>query len=125
MKQLVIFFIFLLSACEPYEEKQQGRNAYKCYGETPCKVCSSCNYCKYCNSGGNCGICENEKRKNEDGEKNADGQFDGSGNNEVRSHSRAARSSGFGRCQAITKKGTQCKRNARSNGYCYQHAVKE
>lgn len=25
------------------------------------------------------------------------------------------------RCQAITKKGTQCKRNARSGGYCWQH----
>jgi TolA-binding protein len=26
-----------------------------------------------------------------------------------------------GRCQAITKKGTLCKRKARSNGYCWQH----
>lgn len=26
-----------------------------------------------------------------------------------------------GRCQAITKKGTPCKRKARSNGYCWQH----
>jgi hypothetical protein len=25
------------------------------------------------------------------------------------------------RCQAITKKGTQCKRNAKSRGYCWQH----
>jgi Family of unknown function (DUF5763) len=25
------------------------------------------------------------------------------------------------RCQAITKKGTQCKRTARSGGYCWQH----
>src|SRR5690349_24025223 len=25
------------------------------------------------------------------------------------------------RCQAITKKGTQCKRKARTNGYCWQH----
>ena len=25
------------------------------------------------------------------------------------------------RCQAITKKGTQCKRAAKSNGYCWQH----
>jgi hypothetical protein len=25
------------------------------------------------------------------------------------------------RCQAITKKGTQCKRSARSGGYCWQH----
>jgi len=24
-------------------------------------------------------------------------------------------------CQALTKKGTQCKRNARSGGYCWQH----
>jgi len=26
-----------------------------------------------------------------------------------------------GRCQAITKKGTQCKRRARNNSYCWQH----
>lgn len=26
-----------------------------------------------------------------------------------------------GRCQAITKKGTQCSRKARSGGYCWQH----
>ncbi|HEX7903852.1 MAG TPA: DUF5763 domain-containing protein [Chitinophagaceae bacterium] len=25
------------------------------------------------------------------------------------------------RCQAITKKGTQCKRAAEDNGYCWQH----
>lgn len=27
----------------------------------------------------------------------------------------------FGRCHATTQKGTQCSRNAKSNGYCYQH----
>src|SRR5690348_1674307 len=26
-----------------------------------------------------------------------------------------------GRCNAITKKGTQCSRNAKSGGYCWQH----
>jgi hypothetical protein len=26
-----------------------------------------------------------------------------------------------GRCQAITKKGSQCKRKAKANGYCWQH----
>ncbi len=26
-----------------------------------------------------------------------------------------------GRCQGITKKGAQCKRKAKSNGYCWQH----
>lgn len=25
------------------------------------------------------------------------------------------------RCQGITKKGAQCKRKAKSNGYCWQH----
>lgn len=25
------------------------------------------------------------------------------------------------RCQAITKKGSQCKRKAKNNGYCWQH----
>ena len=27
----------------------------------------------------------------------------------------------FGRCRATTQKGTQRSRNAKSNGYCYQH----
>jgi hypothetical protein len=27
----------------------------------------------------------------------------------------------FGRCRATTQKGTQCSRNAKSNGFCYQH----
>jgi len=27
----------------------------------------------------------------------------------------------YGRCRATTQKGTQCSRNAKSNGYCYQH----
>ena len=27
----------------------------------------------------------------------------------------------FGRCRATTQKGTQCSRNGKSNGYCYQH----
>lgn len=26
-----------------------------------------------------------------------------------------------GRCQAITKKGTQCKRKAKNNSHCWQH----
>lgn len=29
-----------------------------------------------------------------------------------------------GRCQAITKKGNQCKRKPKSNGYCWQHGGK-
>jgi len=28
---------------------------------------------------------------------------------------------GTGRCQAMTKKGTQCKRKGKNNGYCWQH----
>jgi hypothetical protein len=28
---------------------------------------------------------------------------------------------GSNRCQALTKKGTQCKRKAKGNGYCWQH----
>ncbi len=31
------------------------------------------------------------------------------------------RSQASWRCQATTKKGTQCKRSARSNSYCWQH----
>ncbi len=30
-------------------------------------------------------------------------------------------SSSYGRCGATTKKGTQCSRSAKSNGYCWQH----
>ena len=28
---------------------------------------------------------------------------------------------GSNRCQAFTKKGTQCRRKAKNNGYCWQH----
>jgi len=30
-------------------------------------------------------------------------------------------STSYGRCGATTKKGTQCSRSAKSNGYCWQH----
>lgn len=38
----------------------------------------------------------------------------------VKQHS-ASSYSYSGRCMATTKKGSQCKRSARSNGYCWQH----
>lgn len=39
--------------------------------------------------------------------------------NSTRSSGTSSYSSG--RCQATTKKGTQCKRSSRSGGYCWQH----
>lgn len=44
-----------------------------------------------------------------------------SGNSDSRRRSSQSSSSYSGRCQATTKKGTQCKRTSRSGGYCWQH----
>src|SRR5258705_10047388 len=73
-----------------------------CYGNTPCNACTSCNYCKWCKAGGTCGICASQKKS--------------------KSNTYKAPLKTSGRCQAITKKGTQCSRSARSNGYCWQHS---
>jgi hypothetical protein len=36
-------------------------------------------------------------------------------------NSKSTKNYSKGRCMAITKKGTQCSRTARSKGYCWQH----
>ena len=72
-----------------------------CYGNTPCKACTSCNYCKHCTAGGTCGICTDLKKS------------------KPKSYKAPATTSG--RCKATTKKGTQCSRSSRSGGYCWQH----
>ena len=82
-----------------------NENAHKnvtvatCYGKTPCNACSNCSQCKHCNSGGTCGKCASKK------------EIDQS----------KAPASVTTQCKAITKKGTRCKRNAGSGGYCWQH----
>ena len=72
-----------------------------CYGNTPCNACTSCNYCKWCNAGGTCGICASQKKS------------------KPKTYKSPAKT--LGRCKALTKKGTQCSRSARSQGYCWQH----
>ena len=42
-------------------------------------------------------------------------------NTEVEGYSNKSTVSEDGHCQGITKKGTQCKRKAKNNGYCWQH----
>ncbi len=69
----------------------------RCTGASPCKACSNCKYCNWCNSGGTCSICTPSSKK-------------------TVTQKRASQ------CQAITKKGTQCSRAAKSGSdYCWQH----
>lgn len=42
-------------------------------------------------------------------------------NTEVEGYYNKSTVSENGHCQGITKKGTQCKRKAKTNGYCWQH----
>lgn len=76
----------------------------KCYGNTPCGACTSCNYCAHCNAGGTCGVCKPAKKKEK--------------------QDTVAKTPVTLQCKAITKKGTRCSRNARNNGYCWQHGGK-
>jgi DNA recombination protein RmuC len=91
-----------ISSCKDQTKPLQPENTNirRCYGLTPCKACTTCNYCKWCNAGGTCGICVNKTDT-------------------------VARTvitfAGKERCQAITKKGTQCSRSVKSGDYCWQH----
>lgn len=46
------------------------------------------------------------------------GGFNNGNNSSISSYSIPPQSV---RCRAMTKKGTQCKRKAKNNGYCWQH----
>ncbi len=71
----------------------------RCVGSSPCKACSNCSSCNWCNSGGTCGICGSRKPET----------------------SRTTQKRAL-QCQAITKKGKQCSRTAKSGQkYCWQH----
>lgn len=71
--------------------------AARCTGADPCKACSNCSSCAHCNAGGSCGVCKTRPAP--------------SATDQVKQ-----------RCQATTKKGTQCKRSARAgSSYCWQH----
>ncbi len=102
MNQFITFVLLsIFIGSGPVKNKDLTRRELTpatCYGYTPCNACKTCNYCRYCNSGGTCGICAPYKKK--------------------KTSSEPAIPT---RCKAITKKGTRCKRAARSNGYCWQH----
>ncbi|MFD2288226.1 hypothetical protein GJU39_15990 [Pedobacter petrophilus] len=79
-----------------------------CYGNSPCSACSNCSHCKHCGAGGSCGVCstKNVKKIN---------TFSGSITTKIKT------AHYVGRCKAITKKGSQCKRSGDGEGYCWQH----
>ena len=72
----------------------------KCTGSINCSACSTCELCKYCVNGRTCGKCNFVKAK-------------------VYNTTKSERQKI--QCEAITKKGTQCSRNAVSNNLCTQH----
>lgn len=79
-----------------------------CYGYNPCTACSNCSKCKNCGAGGSCGVCAvNSVRKIN--------TFSGNGTTKTKT------ANYVGRCKAITKKGSQCKRSGNGAGYCWQH----
>ena len=111
MKPLILFLIIsypLLSFNTNHTDKDYLKNISisKCTGSTPCNACSNCSGCKYCSSGGTCGVCEKKPTYSKplsSSEKKTSTEYSS------------------GQCQAVTKKGTQCSRKAKSNGYCWQH----
>ena len=80
-----------------------------CRGEAGCTACSNCQYCKHCKAGGTCGVCSR-------------GATRPAAASSSSTAPKPATKVAAGRCQATTKKGTQCSRNAQSGrDYCYQH----
>jgi hypothetical protein len=96
----LLFFLLLSLPILTYSvdptccSKKSGK---KCTGSASCTACTNCSGCKYCNAGGTCGVCSSGKPA------------------PVKAKAQSTQ------CQAITKKGTQCSRAARSGGYCWQH----
>lgn len=75
----------------------------RCSRDAYCTACKNCSGCSWCTAGGTCGVCDAEKKSYKSSPK------------------KSSTTSAYSQCQAITKKGTQCSRKARSGGYCYQH----
>lgn len=79
-----------------------------CYGYNPCTACSNCSKCKNCGAGGSCGVCAAKSVRKIN-------SFSGNGTTKTKTANYT------GRCKAITKKGSQCKRSGSGEGYCWQH----
>ena len=79
--------------------------AGRCTGSAYCTACSNCSACKWCSAGGTCGVCDTRFKKKK----------------KTLYQQPVPSTSGHGKCNAVTKKGAQCSRNAKSNGYCWQH----
>ena len=110
MTQIYTFIISLLLLVSGTHPSKPAEPVYlKCYGYSPCAACTSCNYCAYCNSGGSCGVCRSAKQTLV--------KKDTAKTKPIYTPKQSYSS----QCRAITKKGTRCSRNARSNGYCWQH----
>lgn len=107
---IAAFSIALVFACIQNSDNSDSkfasptlkREIATCYGNTPCNACSNCSMCKHCKAGGTCGVCAPSKK-------------------EKTKPYKAPSPTSSGRCQATTQKGTQCSRNSRSGGYCWQH----
>lgn len=73
--------------------------AARCTGSDPCQACKNCSSCAHCNAGGTCGVCLPRATP-----------------------SPRATDSVTQRCQAITRKGNQCKRSVQAGSkFCWQH----
>lgn len=74
----------------------------KCTGKANCTACSNCSRCQHCKAGGGCGVCAASTPSKKPVYK-------------------APVSENSSKCKAITKAGSRCSRNSRSNGFCWQH----
>lgn len=113
MKQLAILLLIILPlysiGSSHFEDgccSKQKAAGGKCTGSASCTACKNCSGCKHCSSGGTCGVCAAGKPKRQ-------ATFSGT--------AKPAKGSGYGQCQGMTRKGTQCSRKAGANGYCWQH----
>ena len=110
MKNILLLLVItypLLSFNINYSDNDylKNKSINRCTGSSPCNACSNCSQCKWCWGGSTCGVCEKKPTYNK-----------------PLSGSQKKESTGYtGQCQAVTKKGMQCSRKAKSNGYCWQH----
>lgn len=95
---LLFLSILWLGFNNSSDERLMGR----CTGSENCKACSSCSSCKHCSNGGSCGVCVSKRK---------------SKSLPILTSS-PKRSS---KCQAITKKDTQCSSSASNGDFCWQH----